>query len=502
MKKIIISLAIEMLAFVCASATAQDDVVVRALEPAIFQNCSRSDLSTINVNEPHFRCVQQGADPQTTEPVDVSVKTTHAGELAELLGDDVTVIDALHVEGPINGEDFNTIWNSTFNGRLKVIDLGAASVEGGIIPDYALFHTDAQMDWDRGIITTVWLEKLTLPSNTVEIGRHAFAYATSLDEIKFPESLKRIGTSSFTDCIKLATNPFVLPSNLEYLGYQAFYQCYSLAGEVFLPPTLKVIDGAAFYRTRINKIIIPESVEYLGDFAFYGSRLKEIDVPDGCYLDTRGAQFYCNYELERAHIPETCEQIPDDIFSGCIKLKNVNMPAGVKLIRQHAFEGCRELESFTSLVLPEGLEAIAQRAFSDTPIMEITFPSTLTYIGAEMFGFRSSFGRIYCKATVPPECHDWELRPGESPFYGIPEDVVVYIPVGTSDSYRAAWGWDYFTNFIETDNFPSAGVVEVSRDVMGQNCPTYDLYGRKVERLIPGNIYICGGKKFIYKPKD
>ena len=51
----------------------------------------------------------------------------------------------------------------------------------------------------------------------------------------------------------------------------------------------------------------------------------------------------------------------------------------------------------------------------------------------------------------------------------------------------AAPGWDYMTNFIETDNFPSAGMGCIGIDA------------RTVEMPMPGNIYIKHGKKFIQK---
>ncbi len=473
---------------------AQDEQIVRTKDPVLFEEYSVTPGGSFTYRNPDRIRSVDGSN--AAEPAGVYVKTTRAGELAALLGDRVNLIDTLHVEGPINGEDFNIIWQSSFYGHLKVIDLGKASIEDGIIPDYALFHIDVQVDWDTLIIDTIWLEKLILPYNTEEIGRSAFAYATSLIEIQFPESLKKIGTSSFTDCIRLATDPFVLPPNLEFLGYQAFYQCRSLAGEVILPPTMQVIDGAAFYRTQITKINIPDKVEYLGDFAFYGTNLKEIDLPDDCWLDTRGAQFYANYELERVHLPENCRQIPDDIFLYCTNLKEVNLPDCTTHIRTHAFGQCTSLACFSSLVLPDGLLALGDRALLEVPIREIVLPSTLSYIGAEMFGYGSKIERIYCKADQVPECHDWELRPGESPFYGVRKDIEVYIPTGTKDDYASSFGWDYFTNFIETDSFPSLGIGDVRADSI-QDAATYDLYGRKITQPVSGNIYISGGRKFI-----
>ncbi len=42
-----------------------------------------------------------------------------------------------------------------------------------------------------------------------------------------------------------------------------------------------------------------------------------------------------------------------------------------------------------------------------------------------------------------------------------PRDIPVYVPRGSAEAYRAAPGWNYFTNFIEVDEFPEASVDEV-----------------------------------------
>lgn len=485
----------------CFTASAANEATTRHLLPTLVaDHCHATELSTADetIDAQHLSYYNR-IKAQNDEPIGISIKTTQPGELATLLGEDIQKIDVLHVEGLINDKDFETIWDATFNGHLKVVDLGNAYIENGIIPDYALFHIDDQVDWDSGMISIGYLEKLILPCNTTEIGRHAFAYATHLTEIKFPETLKKIGTSSFTDCISLSTDPFVLPKNLECIGYQAFYQCRSLAGEVVLPETLNIIDGAAFYMTEINKIDIPEGVEYLGDFAFYGCNLKEIDIPDNCHLDTRGCQLYGNYDLEYAHIPEKCKQIPEDIFLYCTNLKYVNIPDCTTHILDGAFEQCRSLDCFSSLILPEGLQALGTRAFNGVPVMDITFPASLSYIGAEIFDYYSQIKRIYCKASIPPECHDWDLRPGASPFYGVNKDIEVYVPIGSKTEYKSSFGWNHFTNFIETDNFPTSGYNNTYIDNNTPDNYTYDIRGYKVKSPIPGNIYIRHGKKFIHK---
>ncbi|MDE6359529.1 MAG: hypothetical protein K2L29_08050, partial [Duncaniella sp.] len=64
---------------------------------------------------------------------------------------------------------------------------------------------------------------------------------------------------------------------------------------------------------------------------------------------------------------------------------------------------------------------------------------------------------------------------------------------------RNAWGWNYFTNFIETDNFPSSGIDSVAIDGKEENGDYYDLLGRKVMDPQPGSIYIQPGKKILIK---
>lgn len=482
---------------ISATATAQDDIPTRSLPPLLLSDCEEMVKPYAQDRTASFNCILHN-NASVSESIEIYVKTACAGQLADLLGNNWMQVETLHVEGPINSEDFSSLWSCAFEGNLKVLDLGGASVEDGIIPDYALFHTDEQVDWVTGIIYTIGLQKLILPGNTVEIGRHAFAYATRLTEIQFPETLERIGVASFTNCTRLATDPFVLPPNLDVLGYQAFYECFSLAGEVILPSKLRIIDGCVFYHNPIKKINIPETVEYLGDFAFYGTKLEEIYLPDNCYLDSRGAQFYGCYELKKAHLPSVCEIIPDDLFCYCTNLEEVNMPGGVTHIGMNAFDMCTSLNSFSTLVFHEGLLDIGRQAFTQVPIKELHLPSTVNYLGSEAFYFCSDLERIYCQAVNPPECEIWNLSPDRGPFYGIPSDIKVFIPVNTKIEYSAAFGWDYFTNFIETDDFPFAGIENITTDSTWYHNNIFDIYGRPVLNPVPGSLYICDGKKFIY----
>lgn len=488
MKKIISALI--AILFLTVNALAQEDAMLRTVRPALLQDLDvNTDINYAPV------AMRQRVKSQEAESSSISVKTTHAGELAELLGDRVTQIDELHIEGPINAEDFNTMWYSTFNGQLKVLDLGNASVENGIIPDYALFHVDEQVDWGTLNVTTIWLEKLVLPDNITEISDFAFAYAISLTDINFPLSLRYIGKSAFTDCILLSADKLRFGEQLEKLDAQAFYQCKGLTGSIRLPESLKWIDQAAFYFCKITKINIPKSLEYLGCDAFHGSRFKTAILPDDCYLCPHGGQFYNNWELTEVHLPDNLEFVPESVVQCCISLTEVNVPEKAVVIGEFAFDQTKIEE----IEIPESVVAIKQDAFQSChELHTIVLPSSLYELGDNVFNLCSSLQSLYCKAENPPICTEG-VYGDKNPFSSLSTTLPVYIPIGSLDKYLSAPGWNYFTNFIETDNFPSAGIDDVLIDQIKQDTNVYDLYGRKVDNLVPGNIYIQHGKKFICK---
>lgn len=70
----------------------------------------------------------------------------------------------------------------------------------------------------------------------------------------------------------------------------------------------------------------------------------------------------------------------------------------------------------------------------------------------------AKYKKIYSKSFTPPNCD-------KTTFGGVsPTDIPVYVPIGSADLYRNAQGWNYFTNFIEIDEFPSAGIYGIKTD--------------------------------------
>lgn len=420
---------------------------------------------------------------------------SRAGELATLLGDDIYNVDSLVVTGEIDDTDIHTLWDASFNGKLSVINMENATVKNGIIPADAFWDPNEQL-YD-GYVSLIHLRRIILPDGIKRIEESAFLLAVNLEEINIPSALQYVGAFAFYGCENLKTDPLVLPEGFERIDENAFTNCWSLEN-VILPSTITEIGESAFEQTLVSSINLPEGLKRIGDRAFYFCRLKEVHIPNSCQ-DLGDFLFSSNRDLEKIHLPEGIERIPNRFAYVCINLRQINIPSSVKSIGEEAFLGCQQL---AGVELPYGLETVERKAFEYCDALEqLVFPATLKSLEAECCAYMSGLKRIYCLASEPPVCEKSNLNVGYTPFGGYdsggtPRDIPVYVPVGSAEKYRNAWGWDYFTNFIETDDFPTA-INSISISQSRQNA-VYDLSGRKVASPQSGHIYIINGKKRIF----
>lgn len=433
------------------------------------------------------------------------VTVTQPGTLAFALGDGINDLDSLVVRGPINAEDLHTIWSSSFYGGLTVVNLEYALIDGDKLPKNAFWYQSEQYAPGSEYIDCIPLRRIILPDGLNEIGEGAFCYAINLENVNFPSSLREIKKRCFSDCVSLNVNPLIIPEGVEEIGEMAFVNCKALSGTVFMPATLKKINGGAFFSSKISECNFPDGLEEIGDAAFYATRLKEAIIPNSCQSFKGSDHFGLCYELEKVHFPEGPTLIPAGFVDDCIKLTEFIMPNSIEEIGYGAFWQCGALQE---LHLSLNLKSIDREGlYYCKGLKTICFPSSLESLGAESCENWKCIESIYCAAQIPPTCIVSEVNPGWTPFgkYGedfmnrTPQDTPVYVPIGSANLYRNAWGWNYFTNFIETDDFPSAGICGPVISDKRQDESTYDLQGRKVQKLLQNHIYICNGKKFIYR---
>ena len=394
------------------------------------------------------------------------------GELERVLGEKWDKIDSLVVHGPINEDDFKIMWKCSFEGKLTVLNLEDTQIEGRKIPDCALFNYEKQ---DATISVHLNIRKIILPDNLEEIGKYAFM-KMKLEEINFPQNLRKIGRAAFGNCHWFKTNP-VIPEGVTELPARCFMNCQCF-DKVTLPTSLKIISDDCFYNTRVAEVNFPEGLDSIGNGAFYASDLKIADLPNSITKIASLTFSMCD-RLRYIHIPENgyIDYIPNYFAAYDDSLERVDIPNTIKKVGTCAFDSNRMLKD---IKLPNGLTYIGQNAFYKCAFDSIVFPVSLEYLGGGSGAYWEHIKKIYSLAPTPPYCAEDLINRGKGPFHGYtPNDIPLYVPIGSGEKYREAFGWNYFTNIIETDKFPTGIVLPK----MGNN-ELCKVYGKDNELVI------------------
>ena len=174
---------------------------------------------------------------------------------------------------------------------------------------------------------------LQLPDTLKSIGRNAFSFNYSLQEVSIPASVTYIGVHAFGSCEMLRVVDIPENSKLTCIDDHAFYWCYHLL-DIIIPETVTSIGVCAFSSCHNLEAVIPKSVTYIGDYAFQYTA-KVTFAPDS---------------------PLT--EIGEGVFMGC-NTQYFILPSNIKTIGDYAFQGCDSQGFF----FPAGLTEIGYATF-------------------------------------------------------------------------------------------------------------------------------------------
>ena len=167
--------------------------------------------------------------------------------------------------------------------------------------------------------------------------------------------------------------------------------------------------------------------------------------------------------LKYIELNEEITSLVSYTFSYCSNLRKVIMPTTVATAGGAVFQYCSLLNdvdsmlpllssssgsvfsfcfSFAEIDIPEGVTGIGTSSFYYcVSLKKVTLPTTITSIYATVFRSCSSLNELHIKATEPPTL-------GSNTFQDVPSDFIIYVPVGTGDTYKAAAGWSTYADHI------------------------------------------------------
>lgn len=212
---------------------------------------------------------------------------------------------------------------------------GILTISGsGEMYSYFDFSNDsAKFPWFQNN-NAIAIQKIVIENGVESISDMAF-YGTSITSLELPDSVKKIGISSFANCQNLKTA--VLSNNITEIPEGAF-NCDGKLEAVVLSSKLKSIGKSAFIHCyKLNNIVIPETVTDIKDMAFFDcTLLNEVVIPDEITTIKRGSFESCD-ALKRVIFSQNITKIEESAFSNCANIEEIILPDGLTEIGQNAF---------------------------------------------------------------------------------------------------------------------------------------------------------------------
>ena len=241
------------------------------------------------------------------------------------------------------------------------------------------------------------LSGIILPESVEKIDSFAFAGCKAISSLRIPSLVKEIDGSCFADCNISSfdvdeNNPYysaidgvIFSKDLSTLV--AFPTAYSNKHYV-VPLGTKVIGFAAFMDSHIESVELPDGLIRIEADAFQGSDIRRLDMPDSIVSVGELAFRFC-MNLENIRLSNKLSSLPQQLFSGCPKLRDLNVPSSVKTIYYSAIAWCDGLEN---LYLQDGLEEIVDEGPMlgvKGKLKTVNFPATIKKVPSGVFNYSS-----------------------------------------------------------------------------------------------------------------
>jgi len=135
----------------------------------------------------------------------------------------------------------------------------------------------------------------------------------------------------------------------------------------------------------------------------------------------------------------TVVSVSGNAFKDCTALTEISLPDGITNIGNNVMRGCSALHK---LRLPKGLTDIGSYAFSRCSALDtLIIPASVKTIGSWANYQMVASAKVFMVSDEPPVCDQYAITGAW--------DMTLYVPVGTSTTYKAAAEWSSFTNVVE-----------------------------------------------------
>lgn len=200
------------------------------------------------------------------------------------------------------------------------------------------------------------LESVGLSNTNVTIMKDGVFYNNkSLTSIQLPKKLENFWDNAFYGCTSL--NNIVMPSTVVGIYNNVFDGCTSLSNVKF-NDSYTTLGHHVFKNCPLDAVTFPKTLNSIGEYAFEGTNLKTVDLS--------------NTQIT---------SLPNGSFYNCQQLNDVKLPIALTDIGERAFYQ----STIASITFPSSLQKIDAWAFQHTQLTNVVIPTKTGHIGDGAF---------------------------------------------------------------------------------------------------------------------
>ena len=143
--------------------------------------------------------------------------------------------------------------------------------------------------------------------------------------------------------------------------------------------------------------------------------------------------------LKNVELNSEVTSLNNNAFWRCFHLENIGGNAILTTFAAGATSYTGALKSFTPVINANNTQSCFYMCFS---LRKVVLGGNVQSIANNSLYACYSLTEIHIRATTPPTLG------GASIFTGLPSDYIIYVPVGTSETYKSASGWSTYADHI------------------------------------------------------
>ena len=240
------------------------------------------------------------------------------------------------------------------------------------------------------------LESVDLSNTNVTIMKDGVFYNNkSLTSIQLPNKLENFWDNAFNGCTSL--NNIVMPSTVVGIYNNVFDGCTSLSNVKF-NDRYTTLGHHVFKNCPLAAVTFPNTLNSIGEYAFESTKLETVDLSNTQITSLPNGSFYNCQQLNDVKLPIALTDIGERAFYQST-IASITFPSSLQKIDAWAFQ----YTQLTNVVIPTKTGHIGDGAFSDNANLKTVVVNGLEcYLAVSAFANCPTLTDVYITSEKEP----------------------------------------------------------------------------------------------------